>query len=222
MASEDSWLANAKRAVYKIGGAAKRGGHLIRGCRFMQIRLAWRGMNSNENQKRAPQMSRDLDELSSGPEPVHALGSTQCRTTCLLAVALLFLAVMVQAEVFYENPVIPGDHPDPSIIRVGKDYWATSTSSEWGPPFPLLHSPDPGHWEFLGAGNLRVQGPFLRVLRRARARRTAERRGGHGGQALRAVSGPRPYRRPGGWFDRPGSSNEREWRSLPGLEARRQ
>jgi beta-xylosidase len=108
-------------------------------------------MNSNENQKRAPQMSRDLDELSSGPEPVHALGATQCRTTCLLAVALLFLAVMVQAEVFYENPVIPGDHPDPSIIRVGKDYWATSTSSEWGPQFPLLHSTDRVNWELSGS-----------------------------------------------------------------------
>jgi len=25
------------------------------------------------------------------------------------------------AEAMYENPVIPGDHPDPSIIRVGRD-----------------------------------------------------------------------------------------------------
>jgi beta-xylosidase len=54
------------------------------------------------------------------------------------------------AEVFYKNPVIPGDHPDPSIIRVGKDYWATSTSSEWGPQFPLLHSTDLVNWEQTG------------------------------------------------------------------------
>ncbi|HTA31769.1 MAG TPA: family 43 glycosylhydrolase, partial [Candidatus Cybelea sp.] len=54
------------------------------------------------------------------------------------------------AEVFYENPVIPGDHPDPSIIRVGKDYWATTTSSEWGPQFPLLHSTDLVNWEQVG------------------------------------------------------------------------
>ena len=54
------------------------------------------------------------------------------------------------AEVFYENPVIPGDHPDPSLIRVGKDYWATATSSEWGPQFPLLHSTDLVNWEQTG------------------------------------------------------------------------
>ena len=55
------------------------------------------------------------------------------------------------AQVFYRNPVIAGDHPDPSIIRVGKDYWATCTSSAWGPLFPLLHSTDLVNWEQTGA-----------------------------------------------------------------------
>lgn len=54
------------------------------------------------------------------------------------------------AEEFYQNPVIPGDHPDPSIIRTGHDFWATSTSSEWGPEFPLLHSTDLVNWELTG------------------------------------------------------------------------
>ena len=51
---------------------------------------------------------------------------------------------------FYTNPVLPGDHPDPSIIRVGKDFWATSTSSEWGPQFLLQHSADLVNWEATG------------------------------------------------------------------------
>jgi xylan 1,4-beta-xylosidase len=51
----------------------------------------------------------------------------------------------------YHNPVIPGDHPDPSIIRVGKEYWATATSSEWGPQFPLLHSKDLVNWDLAGS-----------------------------------------------------------------------
>ncbi len=55
------------------------------------------------------------------------------------------------ADVFYSNPVLPGDHPDPSIIRVGKDFWATSTSSEWGPQFVLQHSTDLVNWEPMGA-----------------------------------------------------------------------
>src|SRR4026207_381903 len=47
----------------------------------------------------------------------------------------------------YRNPVVAGDYPDPSVIRVGKDYWATATSSEWGPQFPILHSRDLVNWE---------------------------------------------------------------------------
>ena len=33
---------------------------------------------------------------------------------------------------------------------MGKDYWATATSSEWGPQFPLLHSTDLVNWEQTG------------------------------------------------------------------------
>jgi beta-xylosidase len=61
------------------------------------------------------------------------------------------LAANAATELTYTNPVIPGDHPDPSIIRVGKDYWATCTSSAWGPMFPLLHSRDLVNWEQTGA-----------------------------------------------------------------------
>ena len=51
----------------------------------------------------------------------------------------------------YSNPVIPGDHPDPSIVRVGRDYWATSTTSQWAPVFPLLHSRDLVNWTLEGS-----------------------------------------------------------------------
>ncbi|HEU4404144.1 MAG TPA: family 43 glycosylhydrolase, partial [Polyangiaceae bacterium] len=50
----------------------------------------------------------------------------------------------------YMNPVIPGDFPDPSIIRVGGDYWATATTSDWGAPFPILHSTDLVNWQRVG------------------------------------------------------------------------
>lgn len=49
------------------------------------------------------------------------------------------------------NPVIPGDAPDPSVIRVGDEYWATATSSEWAPHFPLFRSKDLLSWELVGA-----------------------------------------------------------------------
>ena len=52
--------------------------------------------------------------------------------------------------VTYTNPVLPGDYADPSVIRVGNDYWATATSSEWAPLFPILHSKNLVDWETVG------------------------------------------------------------------------
>ena len=66
---------------------------------------------------------------------------------------VLFAAIfpLGAAESLYRNPVVPGDYPDPSVIRVGKEYWATATSSEWGPQFPLLRSRDLVNWELVGS-----------------------------------------------------------------------
>lgn len=69
----------------------------------------------------------------------------------LAGAVLAMLTVNGWADETYQNPVIPGDHPDPSIIRAGKDYWATCTSSAWGPLFPLLHSRDLVNWDQTGA-----------------------------------------------------------------------
>ncbi len=33
----------------------------------------------------------------------------------------------------YANPVIPGFHPDPSIVRVGDDYYLANSSFEYFP-----------------------------------------------------------------------------------------
>lgn len=49
------------------------------------------------------------------------------------------------------NPILPGDFPDPSVVRVGDEYWASATSSEWAPLFPLLKSKDLLQWEMVGA-----------------------------------------------------------------------
>ncbi|MHC2992354.1 hypothetical protein OB13_12375 [Pontibacter sp. HJ8] len=50
----------------------------------------------------------------------------------------------------YTNPVLAGDYADPSAVRVGDNYWATATSSEWAPLFPLLHSRNLVDWETVG------------------------------------------------------------------------
>src|SRR5215208_6766547 len=72
----------------------------------------------------------------------------------------LFMALLVvaygqgaqaQPRPEYSNPAIAGDYPDPSVIRVGRDYWATATTSEWAPEFPLLRSRDLVNWQVSGA-----------------------------------------------------------------------
>ncbi|MBW3127710.1 family 43 glycosylhydrolase [Hymenobacter profundi] len=45
---------------------------------------------------------------------------------------------------------MPGDFADPSAIRKGRVYYATGTSSEWAPHFPLFQSTDLLHWQPMG------------------------------------------------------------------------
>jgi xylan 1,4-beta-xylosidase len=68
----------------------------------------------------------------------------------LIGLLLLSVAGGTAAPATYVNPVLPGDYPDPSVIRVGSEYWATATTSEWAPLFPLLRSRDLVHWEHVG------------------------------------------------------------------------
>lgn len=48
------------------------------------------------------------------------------------------------------NPVLPGFHPDPVILRVGSDYYIATSTFEWYPGVRLHHSTDLVHWRPLG------------------------------------------------------------------------
>ncbi|HEY8721967.1 glycoside hydrolase family 43 protein [Pengzhenrongella sp.] len=48
------------------------------------------------------------------------------------------------------NPAVPGFHPDPSVVRVGADYYLACSSFEYFPGIPLFHSTDAEHWEPIG------------------------------------------------------------------------
>lgn len=50
----------------------------------------------------------------------------------------------------YKNPVISGFHPDPSVCRVGDDYYLVNSSFEYFPGIPVFHSKDLIHWEQIG------------------------------------------------------------------------
>ena len=55
-------------------------------------------------------------------------------------------------EGFYINPVISGAHPDPSICRVGDDFYIVNSSFEYFPGLPIHHSKDLVNWELIGHG----------------------------------------------------------------------
>ena len=50
----------------------------------------------------------------------------------------------------YKNPVISGYNPDPSICRVGEDYYIVNSSFEFFPGVPVYHSRNLVNWELKG------------------------------------------------------------------------
>lgn len=47
---------------------------------------------------------------------------------------------------FIQNPILKGFHPDPSIIRVGDDYYVATSTFVWWPGIRLHHSRDLIHF----------------------------------------------------------------------------
>jgi xylan 1,4-beta-xylosidase len=50
----------------------------------------------------------------------------------------------------YLNPILPGFYPDPSITRVGSDYYLVTSSFAYYPGVPIFHSKDLVHWKQIG------------------------------------------------------------------------
>jgi len=65
------------------------------------------------------------------------------------------VAVNADPSFFYKydetfvNPILPGDHPDPSLLMVGNDFYASGSSFHFTPYSPILHSTDLVHWEVI-------------------------------------------------------------------------
>jgi beta-xylosidase len=65
----------------------------------------------------------------------------------------LLLLLLLCFPVFYSQSqqlVLPADHPDPSVVKIGNEYWAAGTTSNWFPAFTLYRSPDLVNWTASG------------------------------------------------------------------------
>jgi xylan 1,4-beta-xylosidase len=49
-----------------------------------------------------------------------------------------------------ESPLLSGTYPDPSVVRVGDDFYLVTSTFEYFPALPIFHSTDLEHWTQLG------------------------------------------------------------------------
>ncbi|HYF29583.1 MAG TPA: family 43 glycosylhydrolase [Chitinophagaceae bacterium] len=63
-------------------------------------------------------------------------------------IAIFILLVSVAART--QQLVLPGDYPDPSVVKIGDSYYASATTSNWAPAFPVLQSKDLVSWKTIG------------------------------------------------------------------------
>ncbi len=72
----------------------------------------------------------------------------------LALVLLLSLSTMATADAkpseTYNNPILTGYHPDPSICRVDDYFYLINSSFEWFPGIPIHRSKDLVNWELIG------------------------------------------------------------------------
>lgn len=58
--------------------------------------------------------------------------------------------ILISTMGIYNNPIIPGFNPDPSIVRVGPDYFLVTSTFEYFPGVPVYHSTDLVNWTLIG------------------------------------------------------------------------
>lgn len=62
----------------------------------------------------------------------------------------LWLQGNAQSNETFINPVLAGYYPDPSICRVGEDFYLVNSTFSYYPGVPVFHSKDLVHWKQLG------------------------------------------------------------------------
>lgn len=74
------------------------------------------------------------------------------RNTILIFVTIFIFFKITGQEIpnTYKNPIISGFHPDPSITRVGDDYYLVNSSFNMFPGIPIFHSKDLVNWQQIG------------------------------------------------------------------------
>ena len=68
------------------------------------------------------------------------------RNAVALALSTRIHFCVAESANSYHNPILGGDHPDASLIRVGEDFYLTHSSFDYAPGLPIWHSRDLVNW----------------------------------------------------------------------------
>jgi len=67
---------------------------------------------------------------------------------CRILFLLLFISLTISSKAQeYPKAILPGDYPDPTLVRDGKDYYMTHSPFYYMPGFLIWHSQDLMNWE---------------------------------------------------------------------------
>jgi xylan 1,4-beta-xylosidase len=75
---------------------------------------------------------------------------TSCVLSAIIAAECAGEAARPVREKFFTNPVLAGFYPDPSVCRVGSDYYLVNSSFAYFPGIPIFSSKDLVHWHLIG------------------------------------------------------------------------
>ncbi|MGO4378172.1 family 43 glycosylhydrolase [Pseudoduganella sp. RAF19] len=86
--------------------------------------------------------------------PTNAVSATACAATSALLQPAYGIEGQRKADLgtgTFVNPIVPGDHPDPTILKDGDDYYMTFSSFLSYPGAVIWHSRDLVNWAPIGA-----------------------------------------------------------------------
>ncbi|MBB6239585.1 alpha-N-arabinofuranosidase [Pedobacter sp. AK013] len=63
---------------------------------------------------------------------------------------LLCFTTQAFAQIKFTNPILAGFYPDPSITKVGTDYYLVNSTFSYFPGIPVFHSKDLKNWKQIG------------------------------------------------------------------------
>jgi xylan 1,4-beta-xylosidase len=68
----------------------------------------------------------------------------------ILLLLMCLCGSVCQAQITFTNPILSGFYPDPSVTKVGTDYYLVNSTFAYFPGIPIFHSKDLKNWKQIG------------------------------------------------------------------------